>query len=357
MHTNDVFALYLTGTKVDADGNPIAISKKPPVITSTQFPSTDTQLQEVNDFAQSYGYTIDDLDAMAIELKTSWVDAATLTETELPKYVLSQAVVPVFDRSNPKKWTVKDNETKTLALVGMHVVGSVNSHPELIWSTFEHVDNVPDATYTYTTTSGSGQVKFDSAGTWTFTPSNAPMPTTITSDAAVATDGSGAIESQNDLDIGPVTNVRAYPWGNDEDPKSPFCLQDKSLCSKTALKTAIENTTDLVSINVSVLSQLAEGDIRGNYIQTGGIWTSMGQVPAQTSTDQNPQYDSDLRGSLNLANSTMETFYQFYNGPKNFNPKNCFGCHSLSEGQNDVEVSHIYDELLPLPELGNVYKK
>lgn len=327
LHTNDVYALYLTGTKVDANGNPIPKgSKTTPAITSTQFPSTIPQLDDVNTFAHSYGYDIWDLDAMAIELKTSWIDAEVLDRQDLSKYVLSEAVVPIFDRSNPQKWTVNGDGPKTLALVGMHVVGTVNGHPEMIWSTFEHVANVPDATYTYSTSSGTGTKNYDSSGTWNFTPTNAPMPTTITSDAAL--DGSGAIVSQNDLDIGPLTNVRADPWGDDQSDSS-----------------TLGNTTDLVSINVSVLSQLAEGDIRGNYIQTGGIWTSEGQIPPGY-PDVAPSY---LRGSLNLANTTMETFFQFHNdAPNAFNPQNCFGCHG-TQGTPAVEISHIYDELLPLP--------
>ena len=34
--------------------------------------------------------------------------------------------------------------TVTVALVGLHVVGVVDNHPEFIWATFEHKDNTPD---------------------------------------------------------------------------------------------------------------------------------------------------------------------------------------------------------------------
>lgn len=87
-----------------------------------------------------------------------------------------------------------------------------------------------------------------------------------------------------------------------------------------------------------MLSQLAAGDVRGNYIQTGGVWTVKGQIP-------NGGTDKNLRGSLNLANTTMEIYYQYHtNG---FNPKNCFGCHS-SPATKATGISHVFNELQPL---------
>ena len=36
--------------------------------------------------------------------------------------------------------TVASYDTQDLALVGMHVVGSVKDHPEMVWATFAHAD-------------------------------------------------------------------------------------------------------------------------------------------------------------------------------------------------------------------------
>lgn len=139
---------------------------------------------------------------------------------------------------------------------------------------------------------------------------------------------SECIVNVNKAEIAPIDILRVDPWGNDH--------------STPASSEVVANNTDLVSINYLVTSQLKSSDIRGNYVQTGGIWTSEGQIPPNGNS-------TDLRGSLNLANTTMETFYQFHNPAKDaFNPKNCFGCHSSSEA-HATDASHIYGELQALP--------
>ena len=196
LHANNVFALYTTGQKKNAFDNSsgwISVEEDAACLaqykscaseikgfckdqlnscTHNNFPSTQAQLNIVSDFAASYGYPLTDTKAMAIELKTSWIDASTLSDKEKTNYVLTQAVVPEFNRSRPQgPWTVTGNNEKTLALVGMHVVGTVNGHPEMIWSTFEHVNNVPDNTYVYTSTQNqSATHSYNSSGTWNFLP-------------------------------------------------------------------------------------------------------------------------------------------------------------------------------------------
>ena len=64
-----------------------------------------------------------------------------------------------------------------LAMVGMHVVGrAVKGHPEMIWATFEHVDNfAPNDTFSYTNAqSQASTVNFDSAAPSVFCKANAP---------------------------------------------------------------------------------------------------------------------------------------------------------------------------------------
>jgi hypothetical protein len=323
IHANDVFALYTTGQKNGAFTSDASLNNS--------FPSTSEQLDTVSNYAITYGYPLGpDMNALAMELKTSWVDASTLANPN--NYILSEAIVPVFDSSLAKgPWPVTGNEQKTLALVGMHIVGSVNGHPEMIWTTIEQVDNVPDNAYVYTTTSGSsGSKGYDSSGTnWQFLPQGAAQPTAITANATVetATDGTTPVQivNQNGADIGPVDVQRVNPWG--------------ALPGNQA-DTAVGSNSDLISINTSVLSQLSTGDIRGNYIQTGGIWTVEGQIPTGGT-------DSELRGSLYLANTTMETFHQYSTGATGFDPQNCFACHSSTSGS--TAESHIFKSLQALP--------
>ena len=356
VHANDVYALFTTEQKnlilpackteykqcaSEIVGECLKEYNKCKVasIPDIEFPNTQAQLNDVSTFASNYGYPLGwDKMALAMELKTSWVDADTVLDKS--RYVLGQAVVPVFDRSAAKgPWTVKSNEQKTLALVGMHVVGTVNSHPEMVWSTFEHVDNVPDNAYVYNVSVSQSQTQeYNSEGkAWTFLPDGAAKPKSIAANAQVNTGNNSSLAEEivsiHGDAIGSTDVLRADPWGNLHGSKT----------SSKAGTTAVANNTDLVSINVSVLSQLSAGDTRGNYIQTGGIWTVDGRIPPNGK-------DASLRGSLNLANTTMETYYQYHNfAPKAFNPKNCFGCHG-SSSSDATGVSHVFDELQPLPQ-------
>jgi hypothetical protein len=313
IHANDVYALFTTQSKMMPSSN-------------MEFPNTLAQLNAVSQFAFDYGYPLQEWAdrTLTMELKTAWVDADSVADRS--RYILGQAIVPVFYR-NEEPWKLKDNVEITVALVGMHVVGTVNKHPEMVWSTFEHVDNVPNNDYLYHPSTGSTPktLAYDSSGkNWTFLPEGAAKPMSIDAKAMVKTDqdGSSAIEihKTDHFEIGPSNVLRVNPWGNPHGSGSDG--------------TAVDSNTNLVSLNVSVLSQLAPDDVRGNYIQTGGIWTSDGTIPTMGTDDK-------LRGSLNLANTTMETFFQ--------NPtphKNCFACHGSSVA---THISHVYVPLQSLP--------
>ena len=67
-----------------------------------------------------------------------------------------------------------------------------------------------------------------------------------------------------------------------------------------------------------------------NYELIGGLWTNGGV---------GSQGDDVQRGSLELANLTMETFFQ---QPR----QNCFTCHQYNP-MKPLDVSHIASGLLP----------
>lgn len=100
----------------------------------------------------------------------------------------------------------------------------------------------------------------------------------------------------------------------------------------------------MISINNSRIGQLAAGDVRRNYFQLGAIWTDGGTAPSEKT-------EVNQRGSLGLANATLESFVQAMTAA---NQTNCFGCHYTSQSLNPtnpatVFVSHIYGILAPLP--------
>ena len=68
-----------------------------------------------------------------------------------------------------------------------------------------------------------------------------------------------------------------------------------------------------------------------NYVLVSGLWTN-GGVGSSTPNEQ--------RGSLEAANTTMETFDQ---KPSH----NCFSCHGYDPAQ-PLTVSHIVSDLLPV---------
>jgi hypothetical protein len=202
-----------------------------------------------------------------------------------------------------------------LALVGIHVVGSTLGHPEMLWATFEHVDNTRNAQYTYTNTANATvTVPTEPGGTWLFS----KTPATASQNVPLGVvSGADIVAVSPPTAIGPSDILRVNPFGT----------------STGGAFTA--NNTDLLSINNSVIGQLIGADVRKNYIMTGTTWTAFGQTP--------PPGPGVQVGTNHMANSTMETFFQ---------PSNCFNCHDGSNllGAPDGEsgLSHIWGPIKPL---------
>lgn len=324
---NDVYAYFLSGQKGTS-----------PLSTATDFPRNAADLKAVVDYAQqTYSASLAAPEALAMELKSSWVDATTVENPET--FVTITAEVPVFTPNTANtKWTSSGTATKQLALVGLHVVGTVQDHPEFVWATFEHVSNAPDNDYYYT--NNQQQVvkhSYSAAGDFLFMASGASN-TTANVECAHAT-SANVIEASSKSNDDPTlacggivasNTVRTNPWGSPGNDPS----------EKT-----VKNNTLLLSINESVRSQLAASDVRSNYIQVGGIWTttppSGGDAPIP---NQNGDQTAQMRGSLKLANATMETYHQTLD---------CFVCHRLNDNAANSfgksKLSHIYSEIKALP--------
>ena len=87
------------------------------------------------------------------------------------------------------------------------------------------------------------------------------------------------------------------------------------------------------------------GDVRSNYFQVGAVWTKDGSIPSSPT-------DSELIGSLLLANSTMETYHQLGSSSSD---QGCFGCHSAS---TSTGTSHVFSLTnIPLVPAGSTAKK
>src|SRR5436190_8060731 len=162
---NDVWGYFMTGTK---DGG---ITPAP-----TQFPITQAQLNKVVTFAQAHGKTFPDSIALAVELKTAWVEASSLPNNAAG-YITMNAVIPTYNTANQNLWTPNGSKNAKLAMVGMHVVGSAAGHAEMIWATFEHFGNSPNAQYAYINTANQVKTAIQTtAGSWLFCKTNSAGP-------------------------------------------------------------------------------------------------------------------------------------------------------------------------------------
>jgi hypothetical protein len=310
---NDVYAYFLTGVSHGAIAT----------VPANQFPTTSTDLTNTMNYAAAHGKpasSFPDQDALAIEVKSSWVLAENLPN--LSSYITMTATVPTYTHVNASLWTPGPQQTVQLALVGMHVVGSTASHPEMVWASFEHQFNTPLATYSYNSqSSGIKTVQQPVSGTWLFTANNASAPfdqphmeLTLAPPNPPGTPPENSIQAISPFPISPSNTLREQPFGMDGSNAS--------------------SNTEVLATNNQVQAMLAPGDVRANYFLVGATWTPFGSNPGPS----NPGV-----GTSELANSTMETYQQ---------GSNCFGCHqNLNQppaGNPTTQISHVFGVIKPL---------
>ncbi len=297
IEVNDVFGYLASGVSSGS-------------LSATHFPVSAGDEAPILSYAMTKGVSsIPDPEALAVELKTAWVEAKNLPAS--CDYITLKAKIPDYDTSDPMKkvWPQTGTRVATLAMIGMHVVGSTKGHPELIWATFEHRCNAPTTSYTYNGTSPNMAGPTET-GPWLLSSTNTPA-TPIQSRMFYNSGTMPAqIEALSGKTIGPTDVQRLFPWGT--------------------LGTNTSSNTQVIATNHAVLSQLAAGDIRGNYIMTGATWRPFGALSGPGV------------GTNKLANTTMETFAQ---------GSNCFDCHQGNPlgDANGNGHSHIFGEILPLP--------
>jgi hypothetical protein len=271
----------------------------------TMFPTTQSQLNAILAFAAANGMTpVIDSEALAIELKSSWVEAESLPNPN--DYIQMPAIVPDYDTSDPTDWKPIGHKTVQLAMVGLHIVGSTAGHPEMLWATFEHLANDPAAAYTYAKIpSGTTTIPQNTIGNWVFCANGSAGPFNTKHMQM----GSGAT-------AGHIIRIGSFTISpSDVRREMPFGLPGSS---------AVGNA-EVLSINHTVRSLLDPADIRRKYFHEGTTWTIGGAAPNAF----------NQVGTNKLANTTMETFVQ---------GGNCFGCH----GTNTTLVSHIFNSTDPL---------
>jgi hypothetical protein len=323
--TNDVYAYFLTGVKNGA-------------IAATHFPTTNADLTLVKNFAIGHGLPspdpFPDSVALAVELKTAWVELSGVANPNT--YITMTATIPTYDKSNPNEWIPTGEKTVKMALVGMHVVGSTAGHPEMIWATFEHKNNAPNAPYHYVSTSGTQLVNPDFSTAFLFCAANPDQ--THLNEAHMFIDSNDpphiVANTGQGFTVSPSNTVRGNAWGAVEGV-SPNPID----------ASADASNSELIKVNTAVRSMLDPADVRNNYIMTGATWTIFGGAPnGNFGNPGNPGIVGGRAvGTSQMANMTMETYQQFSGQlPTTFDSfsNNCFSCHFDSSPM--TKISHIF---------------
>jgi hypothetical protein len=228
------------------------------------------------------------------------------------------------------KIVIDDNRTRTVrvALVGFHIAGTVRGHPEMIWATFEHLQNAPDLPKA---ASDMAPREVVSDKNWTFYKANTPFK-----DCNVNSAGAGALKLDRARQtLSPVTQVcRIVPYGTPT--------------------TEPDNLNNIKMLNESVHGQLK--GVWNNYFEVGAVWFFATDYLPPNCTFQpgalecrNPKTPDQplLTGSTELSNTTVETFTQSQS-----TQQNCFACHNTVQVTSpnttapslpglDVGLSHV----------------
>ena len=285
--------------------------------------------------------------AMAVELKTAWVEASTVADQN--RYFVQQGSVPNFvPGPDGASLIQKGHKTIDLAMVGMHVVGTVQGHPEMVWATFEHSDNAPNANYFYMDDTGGqsqhSDLTADGNSQWLLSDGTAQGANTAYAVAKSKTGpNSGTISTIVASDSNPgdsvitPTNVnREHPWGSPATEASAM-VNSEVISTNVAVINGLSNFYLGVDGDQASKDKLSISDPRLNYIMTGSSW---GNMTFPTGSDVN-----QIAGTPAMANTTMETFTQSITDDSG-NLNGCFTCHGIkADDAVKFDVSHIFKRI------------
>lgn len=253
------------------------------------------------------------------------------------KFYTEDSVVPMLV-PNPCGGIMVDPAGNTrpakVALVGLHVVGVTVNHPEFLWATFEQNNNAPDLPPGMDPTSPNPA----SNQGFTFYAANTPANKC---NIKAGAGGAPALQITDPVKqtVGPVTNVfRQYATGN--------------ACPA--------RTQDIVAVNTASQKQLAQANtarpprpketVWANYKLIGTLWLNANALKPNDSN-----MVSEGIGSVNLANATLETYFQGH--LSNGQAISCFLCHNTGGSNSkthpypgkDINISHLILGLIPAP--------
>ncbi|WP_159726681.1 hypothetical protein [Methylosinus sp. Ce-a6] len=309
------------GAIVEADGNVLVGPNGYPVLASVHMNPSYFATAKKNLIVDG-GYSSQPpasyFDIGAAVFKATWLRLAPgekppagafVTEAEVPVLTVLRtkttvAIVPVAGKF------VKAQ----VALVGLHVVGYTANHPEFLWATFEHKANSPavaDNTFSPTSKNPKG-FTFYAANTPFSSANIANIPPTLTFDIA----------SQR---FAPANNI--------------------VLENRTGGENQTGGPANVLSVNASgqtfLAGEPAPQSLFSNYNLIGTVW--MAPNSYNLKSDQ-----TSAIGSVNLANTTAETFVQAAKNQPIANVQNCFMCHNATSFSFQQSPPPLADRLIAI---------
>ena len=265
----------------------------------------------------------------AVELKASWrivgegEDVSDMFTRRSEVYELENSGGQIVVSATKTRSVI-------LALVGFHIGGVVEGHPEMIWATFEHKDNAPNVPSGATVDTVVSDQNFDF-----YTASTKVSGCNV--NFARSPDLKLDEATQK---LTPVTNAcRLFAHGNSA--RNAPGINQKSVDS---------NDANIIALNRAVIAKLeTQPGPWSNYFEVGAIWflpTDALKPNMALTTDFMPETsinpeDQFLTGSLKLSNATIETFTQTQS-----TKQNCFRCHNTAQA---FALTTDQAPLVPLP--------
>ena len=160
---NDVFAVFST-----------LYQAAPDEFSDEQFPDNSEELSIIRINGNMLGYPVRNTSTLAMELKLSWVEVNEDQESS-DSFITTKAWVPKYLK-NPAGKLYQDGEREAdLALIGIHIVGNVQGHPEMLWATFEHKNTAPAGTFSYIKGNNAITVNQNTKGDWLLAENGIPF--------------------------------------------------------------------------------------------------------------------------------------------------------------------------------------
>ncbi|MDZ3833403.1 MAG: hypothetical protein U0S50_16545 [Sphingopyxis sp.] len=219
----------------------------------------------------------------------------------------TEAEVPILEkRCAAAKCMVEPTgrfETATVALVGLHVVGYTENHPEFVWATFEHKANAPmfvDNSFTFDASKSDPK-------DYTFYKAGTPFgKETLLVDTDPSTGANVSFDPATGR-FAPATQVvQMNRTGGDTQPNGPA------------------NIAILNQVSQQSIASIVKGTPFQNYNLIGTVW-----FQPNSYVTSNPAWTTmsnrNAVGAISLMNSTAETFLQSTKGNQG---NNCFECHN-----------------------------